>query len=377
MLRETFISKAKAIHGDKYDYSLVDECVKTHGKVAIICPKHGVFEQEANSHMQGRGCEKCSYEFRGKKHRKNDFVERAKEIHGNKYDYSKTKYETSHKKVIIICPIHGEFQQLAGQHLKGRGCFKCGREITGKKKKKSQEDFINDAKSIHGNKFLYDKVNYLDSKIKVIITCPKHGDFLISPYNLLAGKGCKKCYYETISERVSLTQEEFVNRCKEIHGGKYDYSKSIYKGKDKKVLIICPIHGEFKQLAGHHMRGHGCPHCMRSLGEEEIANILNELKVDYIPQYRISNDNLFCKSKVLKVDFYLPKYGVFIEYNGAQHYKPIEHFGGESKFEQQKERDMALRQFCNERNIKLIEISYKEFGNIENIIKRTIKSKRK
>ena len=136
MLKETFILKAKAIHGDKYNYSLVDDCVKTHGKVTIICPKHGVFEQETNSHLQGRGCEKCSYEYRGKNRRKNNFIERAKEIHGNKYDYSKTKYELSNKKVTIICPIHGDFQQTPTAHLKGCGCFKCGRDLTGKKKKK-------------------------------------------------------------------------------------------------------------------------------------------------------------------------------------------------------------------------------------------------
>ena len=373
---EIFIEKARKIHGDRYDYSITVYHSR-HAKVKYICPKHGIIEQEAGSHLSGRGCEKCSYEYRGIKRRISDFVKRAKEVHGDKYDYSKVNYINGHTKVIIICPIHGEFEQEPLAHLQGRGCFKCGRDITGLKKRKNQENFINQAKQIHGDKYLYDRVEYINSTTPVEIICKKHGAFNILPMNLLSGKGCMKCRNEKISKRVRMKESEFVKRSNEVHNGKYDYCKVIYEGKDKKVTIICPIHGEFRQLAGHHIKGVGCPQCLHSKGEDKISNYLNTNGILFIPQYVISNDNLFCNRKTIRVDFYLPYNKTIIEFNGRQHYEPIRYFGGESKFESQQNRDDALRQYCNEREIKLVEIPYNDINNIEAILDKYFKFKKR
>ena len=128
---EEFIAKAKAVHGDRYDYSRVDY-TGNKAKVCIICRIHGEFWQEARMHLSGCGCPICSGR---KKMRTIDFVKRAQTVHGNKYDYSKAEYKGNTEKVCVICPEHGEFWQHAGNHMKGVGCPKCGFIISSSKQR--------------------------------------------------------------------------------------------------------------------------------------------------------------------------------------------------------------------------------------------------
>jgi len=119
---EIFFEKAKLKHNNKYDYSLTQP-VNSKTMIKIICPIHGEFEQRANDHLQGYGCMECG----GKKRlTTNEFILKAKAIHGDKYDYSKVEYVASASKVKLICPIHGEFEQKPNNHLNGKGCKKCG-----------------------------------------------------------------------------------------------------------------------------------------------------------------------------------------------------------------------------------------------------------
>ena len=194
-----------------------------------------------------------------KKKTTEQFIKEAKAIHGDKYDYSKVNYKGCFEKVCIICPIHGEFWQTPAMHLSGQGCSKCcGR------KRKTKEEFIEDAKKVHGNKYDYSKVNYVNNKTKVIITCPIHGDFLQRPDRHLFGCGCNKCGYDNTAEKCKTSLEDFIKRAKEIHGDKYDYSKVVYVNNHTKVCIICPIHGEFWQTPRTHLMGRGCPICNES-----------------------------------------------------------------------------------------------------------------
>ena len=184
--KEEFIAKAKLVHGDKYDYSKV-EYVGALTKVCIICPKHGEFCQEANSHLRGQGCPKCKYEKQTCT--TDEFIAKAKKIHGDKYDYSKVEYVGALTKVCIICPKHGEFCQEANSHLRGQGCPKCKYE----KQTCTTDEFIAKAKKIHGDKYDYSKVEYVNRKTKVCIICPKHGEFWQTPSAHLRGQGCPKC----------------------------------------------------------------------------------------------------------------------------------------------------------------------------------------
>jgi len=186
---QQFIEDAKKTHGDKYDYSLV-QYKNARTKVKIICPVHGIFEQRAINHLDGRGCQKCGGTI---KKSTQQFIEKAQEIHGDKYDYSLVDYRNAHTKVKIICPEHDTFEQSPHSHLNGRGCKKCKNISISNIFKKSIQQFIIDAKKIHGDKYNYSLVQYKNSDTKVKIICPVHGIFEQKPDNHLQGCGCPKC----------------------------------------------------------------------------------------------------------------------------------------------------------------------------------------
>lgn len=188
---ETFISNSIEKHGDKYDYSLVNY-IDSRSNVTIICPIHGEFVQYANSHLQGIGCPEC---YGNKKMNTESFIIKAKEKHGNKYDYSKVRYINSNTKVIIFCKLHGEFEQIPKSHLRGRGCPRC----VGKDKTHNQ--LIQDFKAVHGDTYDYSLVEYIKSKKHVKIICSTHGIFEQLPNFHLKGSGCPICK-ESKGERL-------------------------------------------------------------------------------------------------------------------------------------------------------------------------------
>jgi len=284
------------------------------------------------------------------------FIQKAKLIHGDKYDYSLVDYTESKFKVKIICPIHGEFEQRASGHLSGYGCSKCSQD----KQKISINDFIKKGKLIHDNKFDYSKVRYINYDTKVKIICPVHGEFEQTPSNHLKGKDCELCSF--IKRKTKINK--FVEKAKLIHSDKYDYSNVEYFGFGTKVKIICPIHGEFEQTPQNHLKGQKCPYCKESKGENKIRELLNNFSVNFIPQYKFDK----CKYKLkLPFDFYLPDYNTCIEYNGIQHYKAIDYFGGEKRFKEQQKKDIIKKVYCEKNNIRLIIIKYNE--NVKKIMK--------
>lgn len=179
-----FISEAKMMHGDLYDYSLV-KYVNSHTNILIICHKHGVFTQMPKNHLTGSGCRKCSGILVTNTE---DFIEKSKIIHFEKYDYSLTEYTNNSNKIKIICKDHGVFSQTPNDHLKGFGCHQC----SGKQRSDSFS-FINKAKTVHGDRYSYDSVEYVNNRSKVKIYCPTHGLFSQMPFSHLSGKGCPKC----------------------------------------------------------------------------------------------------------------------------------------------------------------------------------------
>lgn len=370
--KEEFVEKARLVHGDKYDYSKV-EYNGSNVKVCITCPTHGDFWQTPSCHLSGRGCRKCSNERHSVPKRTTEqFIDEAKKVHGDKYIYDKSVYVGNRKHVTITCQKHGDFKQLAQSHLMGCGCRECAIE----EQRKNKEQFIADAKKVHGDRYGYDKVDYTDCRDKVCITCNKHGDFWQIANAHLRGQGCPKCAHEEYSESKTTPLSDMLNMFIDVHGDTYDYSlinNETYKNFHTPVPIICKEHGLFNQKPSLHIKGMGCPQCKKSLGENKIKKYLDKKEIVYIQQYKILNENLFCRQKKMFVDFYLPQQNVFIEFNGAQHYVSVDYFGGDKTFERQKERDMALRQYCKEHKIKLVEIPYTEYNNIDNILNKEIK----
>lgn len=188
-----FIKKAAKFHNNKYDYSLV-EYIDNKKRVKIICPTHGIFEQTPDGHNVS-GCLKCGQQKKAINQTSNteEFIKKSKNIHRDKYNYSKVKYKQSNIKVQIICPKHGEFKQTPNGHINGRGCLKCGFELLSRSKIKNKEYFINKSKKIHEDKYNYSTAVYKGAKTKLNIICKKHGEFLQTPNNHTNGKGCPNC----------------------------------------------------------------------------------------------------------------------------------------------------------------------------------------
>ena len=171
-----------------------------------------------------------------------EFIKKAKAVHGDKYDYSKVEYKTNRIEICIICPKHGEFWQTPANHLRGRGCKKCAFEKISKIKTKTTEQFIKDARKIHGDRYDYSKVEYKNNETKVCIICPIHGEFWQNPNSHLSGCKCPKCANLEFPKKYNT--KTFIEKAREIHGDKYDYSKTVFNGIMENLIINCPIHGK-------------------------------------------------------------------------------------------------------------------------------------
>lgn len=169
---QEFIELARAVHGDKYDYSLIKEIETVITRVPIICPVHGKFNQEVRKHLEGQGCRKCGRRALGDKMFKttDTFIKEANETHDGFYDYSKTEYVGCYDKVTITCPIHGDFQQVPYSHIQGHGCPKCN--VSHKKLENSVAQFVEELgyTIIRGNRsILYDKDTKFYKEIDIYI----------------------------------------------------------------------------------------------------------------------------------------------------------------------------------------------------------------
>jgi len=282
---------------------------------------------------------------------RDEFVKKSNEVHNNFYDYSKTVYENVQKLVEIICPEHGEFWLPPCKHFKGRKCPSCSGS------KLNTKEFINRANKKHNYKFDYSKTDYKGIFEKVEIICPEHGEFKQTPDRHLNSGGCLKCGIKIASDKKTYTTEEFIKMSKCIHGNKYDYSLTNYKHNKEPVLIICPEHGEFKQTPNAHTVGKGCIRCSESHGEREIYNLLSKNNINFETQKKFNG----CKNKAhLPFDFYLPDHNICIEFDGEQHYKAIEWFGGGQGFKERKKNDNLKTEYCKINNIKLIRIKFNQ-----------------
>ena len=305
--------------------------------------------------LQTPGChlngKGCHFCSNNKKLTTEEFIQKAKLVHGDKYDYSKVDYVNNTIKVTIICPIHGEFSQKPNGHLNGKGCHLCSNN-----KKLTTAEFIKRAKKVHGDKYDYSKVDYVNNTIKVTIICPVHGDFLQIPYDHLNGCGCLQC-----SGKNKKNTKTFIEQSKKVHGNTYNYHKVDYINSHKKIKIICKKHGEFSQNPYDHLNGHGCPICNESRGEREVSKWLENNNIKYEREKRFKN----CKNKIpLPFDFYLPELNILIEYDGEQHFKPFYRIKNTEnalmKLKKTQHNDKIKNDYCSLNNIPLLRIKYTE-----------------
>jgi hypothetical protein len=407
MTNEDFISKSKEVWKDKYDYSLVEyKNIKT--KIKIIY-NDWIFLQKAEDHLLGKMCE-LRWDT-------NRFIFESKKMHGDEYDYSKTVFKNMNTKVILL--KNGiEYLQNPSKHLMGRKPERV-------RILRSNTDFIDDARSIWGYKYDYSLVDYKGSHIEVLI---KYDDVIYrqKPVLHLLGYNCerdiiknqedflRKCYdkhgdkydyslveytgsqnkvkiifegkiYEQkagahihssgLVEKVILkkTTKQFIKESNEIHNFRYDYSKVNYVNNQTKVIITCSIHGDFEQVSSSHLSGAGCPHCMESKGERKISKFLDQKNIEYVRQKKF-DDCIGLRYK-LPFDFYLPKYRVAIEFDGKQHYEPMEYFGGLESYNRLKVNDKIKNDYCEDNFIELIRIRYDQIDRIYDILNECLKNK--
>lgn len=354
-----------------------------------------------------------------------DFIKKCIIIHDDKYDYSKTEYKHSHSKVNIICPKHGYFMLKSSLHISGVGCPLCLRELFNKN---MLEYIISEGNKIHNYKYDYSIVKYIKSNKKIDIICPIHGVFSQTHNSHLQGCGCPKCALTDVSAKNS--KKDYIIDFIKIHGDKYDYSKVLYVNARYKIIIICPIHGQFKQTPDNHLKGCGCPKCsthkvhisqiktnyledfikihkneydyskVKYIGAHKKIEIIckihgsflqtprshtngngcprcknskgNNRIMNYLKNNKIKFIDEFkfddCKNKFkLPFDFYLPDYNMCIEFDGKQHYISNKYFG-EDSFQKLKINDEIKNNYCLSNNIRLIRIPYYEYNNIETII---------
>ena len=209
--KEEVIANAMAVHGDRYIYDEI-EYVNNHTPIKIICKLHGPFWQRPIDHISSKqGCPVCGRILATNKNSKpfSQFEEEARKFHGDKYEYDVTTYTTALKKMRIICPKHGEFWQTPAHHLGGVMCPMCASIQRRNKLRKTFEQFVEDARKVHGDKYIYND-DYRGDKAYIMVTCPKHGEFRTKPNWHLNGEGCPDCgckFYITASAKDSIFQE--------------------------------------------------------------------------------------------------------------------------------------------------------------------------
>ncbi len=190
-----------------------------------------------------------------------EFIKRSKNSHKIKYDYSMTEYKGLNTAVVIICPIHGKFTQMAIYHIRGSNCPMCGKINRKENNKRSFKSFVEEANYVHNNFYFYSKIGFNGTKDDVNVVCPIHGKFSIYGRSHLEGIGCKQCSSIKKSKMQTKDTEWFLNKALNVHFDFYDYSKSKYINSQEKVEIICPIHGTFFQKPANHLQGQNCPKC--------------------------------------------------------------------------------------------------------------------
>lgn len=291
-----------------------------------------------------------------------EFIEKSKKVHGDKYDYSLVEYTVNHKHIKIICPKHGEYVKTPLLHLLGQGCKICSG------KQHTTEIFIKNAKSVHGNKYDYSLVDYKNGRTKVKIICKKHGIFEQTPEaHYYDGDGCSEC-----SGNKKMTTDTFIKKSLLIHGNKYDYNSVLYVNNRTKVNIKCDEHGYFMQSPDHHLVGGGCPYCKNSIGENFIALFLENNNFKYVRQKQFDGCLNPITNRKLPFDFYLPDLNVCIEYDGLQHFKSVEMYGGQKYLEETQFKDEIRNDFCNSNGIKLLRIKYDK--NVKNKVNKILNS---
>lgn len=355
LTKDEVIDRIKNIHGDKYGGVDDINYINIGTKIKLICPIHKDFYITPKSIFNGCGCRKCSQIANANKTKYDidAFIKKAREIHGDKYDYSQSTYVNGITKLKIVCPIHGVFEQTPSKHLSGQGCPKCGHNSF-----MTTETLIEEARKIHDGKYDYSKTEYIDYNTKVCIICPEHGEFWQYPYQHIDRKnGCPKCGNIATASKLSKTREDFIKDAIKVHGDKYTFKDTIYKNSTTRIKVNCRKHGMFEILPSNLLQGYGCPkcRCTYSKEENEVANFIGELNVES-EKIKLENGQ--------ELDIYIPDKKIAFEFDGLYWHCELK----KDKYYHSKK-----TYYCKEQGIRLIHIFEDEWLYKRDIVKSNIR----
>lgn len=357
-----FLQLANNLYNNKYDYSKAIYLNK-YKRIKIICPHHGEFEAVPEKHLYRNvecpQCKKIDTLLKFKENKIKQYIGKVSILYNNYYNYSKVDFNNARDIITIICPKHGDVNLTAISHLNGCGCNKCSKEKMANTHKSKLFKLLDIAKQIHGDKYNYDKVEYINSDIPVSIICPIHGEFKQLMKNHLSGSECHMCHRERSRLIQAMGKDKFIQIANERHNFKYKYDNVVYINNKTPVSITCKEHGDFLARPDNHLQSLvGCPKCRKSIGEKKVMEILNILKINYIYEYTFPNTKF-------RYDFYLPDLKIVIEYDGPQHFLPLEFFGGHLGLIKQKESDKIKDQLAESNCCHMIRIPYTELHTME------------
>lgn len=352
--KKTHDEFVKELYSNNNSISVIGKYENTNKKIEVVCNicKHKWTPIPSNL-LRGHGCPMCSKKY---KFTQDSFVNKMSQINEN-IEIIGT-YVNSYTKLLCKCKIDDyEWFARPVDLINGHGCPKCCGKL-----KKTHEDFIRELENKNPNIIVTGK--YITNKDPISCKCKIcNHQWTSLPSRLLIGCSCPKCV-----NRIR-THEDFINDMKEID--KNILILGTYEKSSNKILCRCKIDKtEWEATPNNLLKGHGCPTCNinTSKGEIKICQFLEDNNIEYIPQKTFS-DLKGVNDGLLSYDFYLPKHNTLVEFQGEQHIVPVSYFGGNNKFKIQQEHDKRKRKYAKLHNIKLLEIWYYDFKNIENILK--------
>ena len=369
---EVFLEKLNSVHPK--DSFTIDEATYKNSTTKVIANCNTCqyeFEVLPNSLLQGSGCYMCAKQE--EKNTEEDIIRRFKETHPNNlYNYDRVNYIHLKEPVEIGCNACGEyFFQIPISHINGKGCRPCSFIRSANIRRRDNESFIALSDEKFGpNRAGFDRLDYKNCKLPVELQCLDCNEYYFqTPDAYMSGwNGCVPC---SIKGRT-YTTEEWVVKARERHGStRYLYDRSIYVGVDGKVEIGCAVHNEyFWQRASVHTAGKGCPRCSESKGEAMITRYLQENNIQFERECKVPDF-------MYRYDFYLPRYNIYIEYHGEQHFKFIPFFHKDLEgFELSKFRDREKEEILKIQYATLVVITYEEETQetIDSLLSKAIRS---
>ena len=365
MLRQEFLRLCRDKYGDRFEYPHLPESVK-RSVISIICNKHGKIEMIARDHLRTKhGCPRCANESKRISTDKSTlrWVEKSRRKFKDRFDYSEiSDNKKPNEEVEIICPTHGQILiSLRTHYYSETGCTHCGRELNLERriKYKSLDEAIKAAREIHGDRYTYSDFDPIDKSI--VIACEKHGTKRRLIYDHLTGRGCRMCGYQN----RTIAPDEFLTRANKAHPVGYSYDVSELKTVNDKITITHDCGKVYRARVSNHLSGQGCQRCRSSLGEARIGQFLEMNGIEYIDQFAFEN----CR---YRYDFCIPDLKILIEYDGEQHFRPVDYFGGLEGFRKTQERDGDKNFLAKAHRFILIRVPYHCFDRLEMYLSRAI-----